>query len=157
MANRKNQPWTPFRVGDKVWLDNRNLPTPYASKKLNQRREGPFVITRQTSPTTYELKLPAKWKIHPRFHAALLTPVVENNVYGKHHTRPPPELVSGEEEYEIEAILKHRSRKRGRKTVREYLIRWIGYGPSEDSWEPEENLKSSQEALDEYKSKHNLT
>ena len=37
MANRKNQPWTPFKEGDRVWLDNRNLPLPYASKKLTQR------------------------------------------------------------------------------------------------------------------------
>jgi hypothetical protein len=46
MANRKNQPWNPFKIGDKVWLDNRNLPLPYLSKKLSQRREGPFTILR---------------------------------------------------------------------------------------------------------------
>jgi hypothetical protein len=56
---------------------------------------------------TYELKLPPKWKIHNKFHASLLTPVVKNNIYGKHYPQPPPILVSGEEEYEIEAILKH--------------------------------------------------
>jgi hypothetical protein len=153
MAKFKNKPWTPFRVGQKVWLDNRNLPTPYASKKLSQRREGPFLITRQTSPTTYELKLPTKWKIHNRFHAALLMPVVENDVYGKHLTHPPPILIEEEEEYEIEAILKHRKR---RNRI-EYLIRWKGYGPTEDSWEPESNLGNSQEDLDEYKRRHKLT
>jgi len=156
MAARKNRPWTPFKVGDKVWLDNRNLPVPYASKKLSQRREGPFTITRQTSPTTYELKLPQKWKIHKKFHASLLMPVVENDIYGKHNTNPPPVLVSGEEEYEIEAILKHRYR-RPRSGVRiEYLVRWEGYGPSEDSWEPEENLGNSNEILEEYKRDHDL-
>src|ERR1051325_9799078 len=81
MANQNNRPWTPFKVGDKVWLDNRNLPLPYSSRKLCQKREGPFVITRQTSNTTFELKLPPKWKIHNKFHASLLTPVVENPVY----------------------------------------------------------------------------
>lgn len=157
MAARQNRPWTPFKEGDKVWLDNRNLPVPYASKKLSQRREGPFTITRKTSPTTYELKLPAKWKIHNHFHALLLMPVTENNIYGKHNTNPPPVLVSGEEEYEIEAILKYRFRKLRAGVRREYLVRWEGYGPTEDSWEPEENLGNSNEILEEYKRQHKLS
>src|SRR5690349_19406655 len=132
MANRKNKPWNPFKVGDQVWLDNRNLPLPYLSKKLNQRREGPFVITRQTSPVTYELKLPQKWKIHNKFHASLLTPMVENDVYGKHNPKPPPILVSGEEEYEVEAIINHRNRKTRSGTRQEFLVRWKGYSPTED-------------------------
>jgi hypothetical protein len=46
MANWKNQPWNPFKIGDKVWLDNQNLPLLYLSKKLSQRREEPFTILR---------------------------------------------------------------------------------------------------------------
>jgi NADH dehydrogenase FAD-containing subunit len=76
MSQCQNKPWTPFKIGDKVWLDNRNLPMPYATRKLNQRREGPFTITQKTSPMTYELKLPDKWCIHNRFHVSLLTPVI---------------------------------------------------------------------------------
>jgi hypothetical protein len=157
MAARQNKPWNPFKEGDQVWLDNRNLPLPYASKKLSQRREGPFTITRRTSPTTYELKLPSKWRIHNRFHASLLTPAIENDIYGKHNTKPPPVLVSGEEEYEIEAILKHRYRRPRTGVTVEYLVRWKGYGPTEDSWEPKENLGNSNEILEEYKREHNLS
>ena len=156
MANRKNKPWTPFKEGDSVWLDNRNLPLPYASKKLTQRREGPFRIVKWTSHTTFELALPKKWKIHNRFHASLLTPVIENNIYGKHNIEPTPILVSGEEEYEIEAILKHRYRRPRTGVRTEYLVRWKGYGPTEDSWEPEENLTHSEEILEEYKREHKL-
>jgi len=157
MANRKNQPWKPFKEGEQVWLDNRNLPLPYASKKLSQRREGPFTIIKQTSLVNYELKLPQKWKIHNRFHASLLTPVVENDIYGKHTLKPPPILVTGEEEYEIEAILNHRVKGTRSRSKIEYLVRWQGYGPTEDSWEPETNLGNSDEILEEYKTKHNLT
>ncbi|KAF7762626.1 hypothetical protein Agabi119p4_9219 [Agaricus bisporus var. burnettii] len=162
MANRSNRPWNALKVGDRVWLDNRNLPVPYASKKLSQRREGPFRVIRRTSPTTYELELPKRWKIHNKFHASLLTPVVENDIYGKHNPQPPPTLVYGEEEYEVEAILNHRARKRrlgnGRLATRtEYLVRWQGYGPSEDSWESEEDLANSSEILEEYKNLKKLS
>lgn len=130
---------------------------PYASKKLSQRREGPFTIVRQTSPVTYELKLPIKWKIHNKFHASLLTPVTENEVYGKHNPKPPPILISGEEEYKVEAILKHRTRGTHSRIKHEYLVRWKGYGPTEDSWETEKTLENSEELLEEYKRRHNLT
>ena len=38
-------------------------------------------------------------------------------------------------------------RKKGRKVVREFLVRWRGFGLEDDSWEPEEGLKE----LDVYK------
>ncbi|PFH45171.1 hypothetical protein AMATHDRAFT_162323 [Amanita thiersii Skay4041] len=40
------------------------------------------------------------------------------------HTCPPPDLVDGAEEYEVEEILDSRVR-RGRKL--EYLVKWFGY------------------------------
>ena len=153
MAARQNYPWTPFKEGDKVWLDSRNLPLHYASRKLSQKRQGPFLITKKLSNTTYELKLPLTWKIHNHFHASLLTRVVETPQYGKHHVEPPPELVAGEEEYEIEAILNHRTRR----TKKEYLIRWKGYSPTEDSWEPEKGLSHSKRILNAYKRAHKLS
>lgn len=49
-------------------------------------------------------------------------------------------------EYEVEAILDHRDLKNGRQ----YLIRWKGFGSSEDSWEKEENL-ACPKILNKYK------
>ena len=42
---------------------------------------------------------------------------------------PPPnlEVVDGEEEYQVEAVLDHRIVRRGRTDREEYLIRWAGY------------------------------
>ena len=34
-----------FRVGEKVWLEGKNLALPYQTLKLAPRRHGPFLIT----------------------------------------------------------------------------------------------------------------
>ena len=45
-------------------------------------------------------------------------------------------VVDGEEEYEVEAILRHK----GKGTRRLYLVMWKGYPITEASWEPESHL-----------------
>jgi hypothetical protein len=49
---------------------------------------------------------------------------------------PPPEIVGGEERYEIEEIID--SRMRGRRL--QYLVRWKGYGCEENLWISEGDL-----------------
>jgi len=44
--------------------------------------------------------------------------------------------MSDSENFEVEDIVNHRHKK-GKV---EYLIRWKGYSPSDDSWEPVDNL-----------------
>ena len=51
---------------------------------------------------------------------------------------PPRSLgIEDDELYEVDFILKERTTPDGK---RELLIRWKGYGKSEDSWIPENNL-----------------
>ncbi len=44
-------------------------------------------------------------RIHNVFHADLLNPFTETEAYGPAFTPPPPDLVEGQEEQEIKAIL----------------------------------------------------
>ena len=107
MKNRIKSKFTPFEVNDKVWLEARNLERNVLDPKFTPKREGPFTITKVLSPLSYELKLPTSWKIHPVFHASLLTPYHENEIHRQNFPAPPPDLIDNKEEYEIERILKH--------------------------------------------------
>jgi len=71
MAERRKSTFTPFKKGEKVWLDSRNLTTIY-HKNMALKREGPFIITEVLGSITYQLQLPGSWKIHNVFHATLL-------------------------------------------------------------------------------------
>ena len=122
MADRRKSSFTRFKKGDQVWLDSRNLKTIY-HKKMKPKREGPFIITEVLSPITYRLKLPITWRIHNIFHATLLRPYKENDTYRTNFKEPQPELLEGEEVYEIETILNHWKCGQGYQ----YLIKWTGY------------------------------
>ena len=48
-------------------------------------------------------------------------------------------------------ILDHRDRcVRTKGHKHEFLVRWLGYGPEHDTWEPKENLQNCQESLGRY-------
>ena len=150
MTERRRTTFTPFKRGDKVWLNIRNVRTNY-HKKIAPKREGPFEIVKVIGPVTYQLKLPETWKIHNVFHAALLRQYRETEVYRANYLRPPPELVEGEEVYEVKNILKHRRRGRGYQ----YYMKWKGY-PKEALWEPEEVFSDNSDLLNLYKARHQL-
>jgi hypothetical protein len=74
------------------------------------KQEGPFKIKEVLRPVTYRLKLPNTWKIHDVFHAVLLKPYVETKVHSENFSRPIPDILDGEEFYNMETILKHQRR-----------------------------------------------
>ena len=91
-------------------------------------------------------------EIHNVFHATLLKPYVENEVHGNNFPQPTPNLLEGEEVYEVDSILKHR--RRGRKY--EYYVKWKGYPISEATWEAEEAFSDNGDLLTRYKEHHQL-
>ena len=151
MIEQRKSRFTPFRKGEKVWLDSRNLKMLY-HKKMALKREGPFEIVDALGPLTYQLKLLETWKIHNVFHASLLLRYKENDIYGANYTQPPAELNDeGQEVYNVETILKHR--KRGREYQ---YFKWEGYPINEASWEPEGSFSNDGDILSQYKLCHRL-
>jgi hypothetical protein len=80
-------------------------------KKMAPKQEGPFKVEEVLGPVTYQLKLLTTWKIHNVFHAVLLKPYIKTKVDGENFFRPIPDILDGEEVYNVETILKHQRRE----------------------------------------------
>src|SRR6266850_619159 len=138
MANKTSIPETRYKLGDQVWLEATHLRLPHQKNKLVPKRMGPFRINKVVSPVAYQLALPAAWHIHDVFHASLLSPYHETQAHGPNFSQPPPDLIDGEEEYEVEWIAVHRYHGKSRSL--QYLIKWKGYPEVDNTWEPADQI-----------------
>ena len=134
-----------FKPGDKVWLDARNIALT-GTRKLSPRRLGPFEVLEKIGELNYRLRIPAGWRTHPVFHVTLLQRHESDTIPGRSQKPAPPVTVDGELEYEVEAVRDSRFRRGGL----EYLVRWKGFSPSDDTWEPERNLMHTKEKVEEF-------
>jgi hypothetical protein len=91
--------------GDHVWLDAKNLRITHPTHKLRAKRYGPFKIIKAISHVAYQLQLPPTWKIHNVFHASYLSPYKETVEHGPNFLERPPNLIEGQSEWEVEAIV----------------------------------------------------
>jgi hypothetical protein len=117
--------------------------------KLAPKCHGPFKVIQVMSPVNYRLELLTQWNIHDVFHTDLLTPYRKTPMHGANYQHPPPNLVEGVEEYEVERILDSRRHGRGRKL--QYLIAWKGYPDSDNQWVNWDDTEGAHEAIQEFK------
>ena len=131
-----------FKVGDQVLLSTRNLKFKKGVKKFHPKYIGPFQITEiipGSADNAVRLELPATYsRIHPVFHVSLL------KIYRASATSSPlppsPSVEDGIPLYKVENILSHRERRVGKRKIQEFLIKWLGYDDTHNSWEPKNNL-----------------
>ena len=97
-------PILPFRsVGDKVWLNAKNIRSKRSFKKLDYKYHGPFEIIKLIDKRFYKLKLfDFINKIHNVFHVFLLEPYKKNN---DSNNESLPIEIEGDTEWKIEKIL----------------------------------------------------
>ncbi len=103
------------------------------------------------SPVNYRLKLPTQWSIHDVFHIDLLTPYHETATHGLNYSRPPPDLVDKEEEYEVKKILD--SWRFGKRCKLQYLIKWKGYPDLDNEWVNKDNVHANK-VIREFKNRN---
>ena len=144
---------TVFAKGDLVWLDARNLKSKRPMKKLDDKWYGPFVIEEVLPKNAYRLQLTFTFRhVHPVFNVSLLRRYTPDSISERpQYDHPPPELdEQGEVAYEVEEILDSRFIR----SKLQYLIRWKGYGPEWNSWEPEENVRNSPRLITKFHREH---
>ena len=120
-------------------------------KKLAIQRTAPFKILETVGKRALRLDLPANLKIHNVISKVHLVPAKApgEDPYERVAQPPPPDIIDGESEYEVEQVLSERL-VRGKC---KYLILFNGYGP-EDDWEyNSEDLEHCQELLEEYRNR----
>ena len=142
----KNRRMAPaFEVGNEVMLSTKNIKPDTEEGKLLPRWIGPFPIT-EVHPDTdnYRLQLPPRYsKLHDKFHVSLLKPYRPNDDLmfpGRRLARPAAVEIPEVEADNLFLVDHIRERKISRNGKKQYLIRWKGYGPSDDSWEPIDNI-----------------
>ena len=143
--DRKTHPPIKYKPGDLVLVESTNIRTERPSKKLDDKRFGPFKIEKKEGLTSYHLKLDKKWhNIHLVFHKCLLHPYHPGEYKSQQKPAPPPpEIVVDIEEYKIKQILD--SRQSG-NTI-EYLVNWKGFPREENEWIPIKDLINVTEAI----------
>ena len=137
---------SPFKVGDRVWLLRRHIKTTRPCEKLDYQRLGPFLITARINDATFRLNLPAHMRLHPVFHSSLLEPCRTSSIPNRVVPPPPSIELADGPEYEVAAILDS-------KIVRNklyYLVDWVGYPPSDRTWEPVNNVSNAQALVDDF-------
>lgn len=144
--DRHRQAAPEYEVGQKVWLSSENITTDRPSAKLAAKRLGPFEVRKKISSHAYELALPPSMKNHPVFHISRLTPHVPDSIPGRIQVPPPPVVVDDDEEWEVEDIL---SSKYYYNKL-QYLVKWKGYPPDQNTWEPFGNVEHAIDLVNTY-------
>jgi len=136
---------TEYRHGDLVLL----APVGGRATKLSPKWLGPFVVDSKVGTSRYRIQNVRKPDSMVECHVDRLKPYVSDD-------RADPVAVAGWDanEFVVEKILDVRGPKNGRpRSKLEFLLRWKGYGPEFDSWEPYKTV-SDLAALDAFLALH---
>ena len=145
--DKKRRPVQTMEVGEYALVNLHSLElvdVEGTGKKLVQRMIGPFEVVEKINPQVYRLRLPDTYPMHPVFNIDHLKKYNPSpNEFGERTELPPTRDLKASKEYEVEAILGHRLTGKKKANRRMYLIRWKGYGPADDSWVSEYDLRNS--------------
>jgi hypothetical protein len=126
--DRHHREATPLGIGSLVLLDASGINTARPSKKLDDRRYGPFKVLQKVSLQSYRLELPVSWKIHDVFHISKLVPFVEPQFPSQKVIPRIPEVP--DETPCLSSIITHRELR----NTRHYLILLRGQGAEDAKW-----------------------
>ena len=126
------------------------MQTKRPNKKLFNKFDGLFPITKIINPHVYRLELPDDWTIHPVFHTNLLKPGFDDLLPGQLTTFPLSVFIvddEGQNKWEMTKILNFKMYR----NKLQLLVNWVRDRPY---WQLFENVIGTFEALDQYYRKY---
>ena len=158
-AASENKREASFKVGDRVWLSMEHLSVigSNTTPKLTSKFIGPYSIT-AIKGNAAALQLPKAFRIHNVINFDRLKPYVDGAVVFPdriiENNNPPAVNQDGDgngeaDEWEVEAVID----KRGKGNRTEYLVKWIGFGIEESTWQKPRDLLRARRMVDEYEAK----
>ena len=139
-----------YILGQQVLLSTKNMKFKGDGvPKLMPKWIGPFEVSQLVGPRdakgdlirehvrAVQLVLPPLMRVHNVFHVSLIKEYKEN---GESRPLMPLEFdADGSPQWEVLVLLKKRQSGRGKRKT-EFLVRWKGFGPEHDSWEPIDHI-----------------
>ncbi len=153
-----------YAVGDLVLLKSNHLHfKAKGARKLFHKYVGPFRVEAVygTGGNSVRLALPQHggWeRIHPTFNVAQVKPYRARPGGTPEFCPPALEVVKGQPVYEVEAIVGHKVLpKADPPLISHYLVRWKGWPPEHDTYEPVEAVSGCRRLIDEYRQAKGIT
>jgi hypothetical protein len=160
-----------FEPNDMVMLSTTNMRFKGGCKKLMPKFVGPFEVVKMVGKAAVRLRLSEGYeRMHNVFHVSKVKPYRSRPGQPPVQVHPLPlEWVDGEPVYEVEAILDHqcvplkkgrgkgRVAVQGKQRITAYLVKWKGYGPEYNTWEPVGNVTGCDEILQTYRLSRGLS
>ncbi len=122
VMNQKRQQSYDFKKEDKIWLNLKNIHTDCLCKKFDAKNVK-YIIVKKISSHFFCLNI--LLNIHNVFHSVMLQSAVMNALSSQHTTdlQSSPQIVSDEEEFEIDKILRKKLIQQRKEFKKKYLIK----------------------------------
>ncbi|XP_057972751.1 uncharacterized protein LOC131160893 [Malania oleifera] len=132
-------------------------------KRLLCRYEGPIKVIEEVAHASYRLEQP-KWMkshrqpVHPVFHVSNLKSfhVAEEDLHQQKLRRSTifkRQIVNRD----VKEILGYRVINEEGRQQQQYLVKWMGLGEEENSWEKAENLRHATQKIQDFRNSKPIT
>ena len=143
--NKRRKLAAELRPGDKAYVQKRRARKDRPSASHDDKYWDSFPVKQKVRQSSYKLELSPQTRIYPVFNRNVLKRAATDPFPGQQlQNKPPPNIIKGQEKYEVKAILDKKIKRNGVQ----YRVKWKGY--EETTWEPTSNLGQARDAVKDF-------